>query len=294
KKSTQQKMVSNRMKALDVSGNSGCTVQIIKYKGRDVIKKDTSNLEYVHRLRAQIDKQKRFKQNLPVNSIICVPGILDEEIKNTSYSAYMEYVPYNDFIEFFQIAGNDKIRQRITEVSNFIKSNITSEVHFSANNAIQAKLDELKIKIPRNSLCPELIDIFENIEMKLLTKEVFLPSGNCHGDLTFSNMLFSLSTNNVCIFDFLDSYIESPWIDIVKIRQDTHFYWSLRKTKKNFDVVRLKQVLNWIDKYIVNKFKIDSETYKILQAVNILRIFPYANDGEDLIFLEKCLLELGI
>ena len=49
--------------------------------------------------------------------------------------------------------------------------------------------------------------------------DMLIPVGTCHGDLTFSNILFN--GNNYYLIDFLDSFIESPLLDIVKLRQDT-------------------------------------------------------------------------
>ena len=41
----------------------------------------------------------------------------------------------------------------------------------------------------------------------------------CHGDLTLSNLIFK--NNEIYCIDFLDSFIDSPIIDLVKLKQDS-------------------------------------------------------------------------
>ncbi len=65
-----------------------------------------------------------------------------------------------------------------------------------------------------------------------------MPVGICHGDLTFSNMLFN--GNNYYLIDFLDSFVESPLLDIVKLRQDSAYLWSQLMYIHDYDKIRLK------------------------------------------------------
>lgn len=67
-----------------------------------------------------------------------------------------------------------------------------------------------------------------------------MPVGVCHGDLTFSNILFN--GNNYYLIDFLDSFIEAPLLDIVKIRQDSAHLWSQLMYTKSYDQIRLQIV----------------------------------------------------
>ena len=62
-----------------------------------------------------------------------------------------------------------------------------------------------------------------------LSRAISIPIGFCHGDLTFSNIMFALDDNQVGLIDFLDSFIETPLIDLVKLRQDTHFHWTITR-----------------------------------------------------------------
>ena len=121
-----------------------------------------------------------------------------------------------------------------------------------------------------------------------MDKKIELPEGFCHGDLTLSNLLFN--NDDIVVIDFLDTFLDSPIQDIVKIRQDTQFHWSLRMLKLNYDRVKIIQCLNYIDNKLHNEFKkydFYLNTYKIFQILNFLRIIPYCNNDYDVQFLKK-------
>ena len=114
------------------------------------------------------------------------------------------------------------------------------------------------------------INLPDNIEM---------PIGICHGDLTFSNILFT--SNKFYFIDYLDSFIETPIQDIVKLRQDTKYFWSTMMYNKKYDIVRLNMIFKYIDYKITDYFGNIEEYYKNydrLQLMNILRILHYVKE----------------
>ena len=122
-----------------------------------------------------------------------------------------------------------------------------------------------------------------------------LPVGTCHGDFTFSNILFG--DNKIYLLDFLDSFIESPLIDIVKIRQDTCFKWSvmLEKEMPSHKKNKLVQTFNFLDREIASFCSNNlglSIWYNYLQIFNLLRIIPYLNNTAEIFFIEKSLRQI--
>jgi len=111
--------------------------------------------------------------------------------------------------------------------------------------------------------------------------------GNCHGDMTLSNMIFG---KDIYLIDFLDSYIESPTLDLIKLRQDTHLYWSLNMIDKTTDLTKIKLGLNYIDNWILDNYKI--EDYELLQIINLLRIYPYTKDEKIINWLDTNIKKL--
>ena len=91
-------------------------------------------------------------------------------------------------------------------------------------------------------------------------------------------MLFTDS--GMYLIDFLDSFVETPLQDIVKIRQDSKYGWSTMMTNQKYNIVHVKMVLNYIDNCISSYFeKYDFyKYYDMLQYINILRILPYVKE----------------
>ena len=65
-------------------------------------------------------------------------------------------------------------------------------------------------------------------------------------------MLFDNS--DIVVIDFLDTFLDTPLQDIVKIRQDSKYFWSLNLVNKIQDSVKVKQSLNYIDEKIKKEF----------------------------------------
>ena len=211
----------------------------------------------------------------------------------------MQYVYSKNFIEFFEQAGFEQINYLIGALKYFLEYEI-DQCHTESVTAsiFQAKFEEVKEKTLVNSLCKDDAEIKEILEK---TGKVFyavdslqIPVGLCHGDLTFSNVLFN--GNNYYLIDFLDSFVETPLQDIVKIRQDTRYYWSQLMYTKQYDAVRLRIVCNKIDQeidsYFRNKYQWYADNYKIMQLMNILRILPYVYEERVVNYLKKVLKDL--
>jgi thiamine kinase-like enzyme len=119
--------------------------------------------------------------------------------------------------------------------------------------------------------------------------DMVMPVGMCHGDLTFSNILFN--GNNYYLIDFLDSFIESPLLDIVKIRQDTAYLWSTLMYHKPFDKVRLsiisEKIDTAIDEYFTGKYEWYRKYYMPLQLMNFLRILQYGKEDKVIAYLKR-------
>lgn len=123
-----------------------------------------------------------------------------------------------------------------------------------------------------------------------------LPIGKCHGDYTLSNVIYS-NASEIYLFDFLDSFIESPLLDIVKLRQDTHFKWILTKCSDltEDEINKVNEGLDKFDKTIDDWYSNNKEYksfYKLFQIINFLRIVPYLKDEASKTNVENALKEL--
>ena len=86
--------------------------------------------------------------------------------------------------------------------------------------------------------------------------------------------------------------MNSPIVDIVKIKQDTKFYWTLQLYKTKCDKNKIKIIFNNIDKQVdlhFKKYNFYNVLYTYFEYLNILRIIQYANDKKIINYLLDCL-----
>lgn len=250
------------------SGHSGC--EVIKID--NVMIKHNLCVYPKNRLEEQKCKQEWFRQNAP--GIFSAPTIYSSKILNDTghsdahFHYIMEYVEFDDISKY----NSDKLF--------WFVDNILKLIAWEFQNSINKEVD---------------IDVLEKKKAEIESKTGFkipveffpfsLPVGWCHGDLTLDNIL-SVYDEKIYLIDFLDSYINSPWIDIIKLRQDTYHKWILRKS----DSKTMENILQYIDKYLEKL--IPEKEYKVLQIMNLARILPYCKtkfEQDYLIGEIKCL-----
>jgi tRNA A-37 threonylcarbamoyl transferase component Bud32 len=275
---------------IEVKGNSGCTINIVEHDNKLAVHKSTFDKGYVKRLINQANKQK--SASLIAN--IEVPKIYEVISSDDSATIIMDYIHAKNFVDFIE-------QSPISAIDDFTKSIITyidKEIESSHEEVIPLsvftnKIDSILHNAEKNSYVTN--NIFCLIkEADLAFKQcgdIKLPIGVCHGDLTLSNILFS--SNKYYLIDFLDSFIETPIQDIVKLRQDTSLFWSLQMYDKAYDKIRIKTVFDYIDDAINSHFNATCycyrNAYSYIQLINILRIVPYAKSPAVAEYLEKTL-----
>ena len=224
---------------LDIQGHSGCDITIVHEDNDLHIHKSTHDAGYVPRLVNQANKQIAASKIEYQN--IRVPRIFEVEQSQTEATIKMEYIYSKNFVEYFENAGFEQIKYLIGAIKYFIDLEINaSTMETVSANVLTDKMADVARKVAKNvhlkddaeaqALVRRSVDVMDGVG------EMLMPVGTCHGDLTFSNILFN--GNNYYLIDFLDSFIESPLLDIVKIRQDTAYLWSTLMYNKPFDKVR--------------------------------------------------------
>ena len=285
---------------IEVKGNSGCSINIVEEDNNLYVYKCTTDKGYIKRLEQQGNKQKYALETEHIG----IPDIKNIEVDDEHVSIKMNYIYAMNFVDFFERAPFDELDNFINSITNYVDMEIeNSKMQHISNDELLIKLQSIITNCFRNeilsrdgiALGSELGDILNK------SKKVFeehgnldIPVGVCHGDLTFSNILFA-NNSKYYLIDFLDSFIETPLQDIVKLRQDSQFGWSMLMHQGKHDNIRVRMTLKYIDDKFdkhFQKYEFYKKHYNVLQLMNILRILPYAKTHEVKNYLIKTLNEI--
>ena len=279
---------------IEIKGHSGCQIDIVNGGNSLFINKSTDDKKYIPRLYKQAVKQRNASKIAYQH--IRVPEIYEIEHMDEYLNIKMEYIYSKNYVDYFEDAGFDQISYFIKALKIFVDSEIkSSKITSVSKNIIIDKYNDVCDKIAKNKFISNDTEI--NVILKKssiifngLDEVINVPVGQCHGDLTFSNILFN--GNNYYLIDFLDSFLESPLLDIVKIRQDSNYGWSQLMYEHEFDTVRMKIISDKIDEEIdsyYRKYEWYNKYYRIFQLMNLLRVIQYAKKEKIVIFLKKAL-----
>lgn len=281
---------------LIVKGHSGFSIDIVREGTNLYVYKRCSDADKAERLMRQAAKQEQatgFHY-----SGFQTPHIIATEHTSNGASIKMDYIYSRNFMEYFESAGFEQIDYFIHTLIRFIEEELAhSPIQVIPADIVNSKFISVKKTIASNTYIRKnntLASIMEKAE-RLLTgiTEWRLPVGICHGDLTFSNILFT--ANTYYLIDFLDSFIESPLLDIVKLRQDSAHIWSAQLYTKPYDPIRLEIISRKIDTELDSYFQQYSwynAYYLPLQVLNLLRVLQYAKEDVIIRDLETELTKL--
>ena len=269
-----------------IPGNSGCRVEILREK-ISLVRKTSIFSQYHGRLRLQREKQQSC--NPPVSGIV-VPKVIDFDDRSFT----MEKLQMLDAIEFLERASPATIKKRFQIIFDFINW----EFQFIdwqpiSQNIFLEKINNIRGGVPEYVWEQFYAGSIEILQRKLL-HPISLPISPCHGDLTFSNIMFALDDNQVGLIDFLDSFIETPLIDLVKLRQDTRFHWTINRYPHQHDQGKMRLVNRWIDELIEVEFGnwTQGSAFICLEIINYLRIAPYVSSIQEHLYLSNVLKDL--
>lgn len=249
-------------------GLSGCKLHFVD----EATLRKSSSIEYSQRLLKQAKKQKYFLNYNFTN--INVPRVID--IGENYFD--MEYISAQTFDTFFETCDRDEVE--------FILQSLFEYFDFLISRKKIYKEGDLKNKIYTKLSSIDVVDSqFRNYLLDFDYDAKSAPKTFCHGDLTFSNILFN--GKRIFLIDFLDSYVNSFLVDLVKLKQDLFYFWSIRINGKKS--LRLYQTKRYIWKKISERYAeyIGTDLFSILDVINLLRIQPYLTNPKHRIILER-------
>lgn len=260
-------------------GHSGCRVELIHEDDRYYVVKTSSCVEYNRRLQAQANKQKTY-----CNQYVRVPQVYSAGFDEDGLlKVEMEFVNGADFICFLEVSTIQHIQEFGHLLLKYVECCMSRSKWRDITDQVQEKVQSVRQNIASNKFTSNLEHLVPEVR-----GDIKMPVGCCHGDLTLSNVLWS--GGDVYLIDLLDSFIESPLIDIVKLRQDTYHGWSLSRSQSDFDRAKVSLALSFLDRAIVKRFKRVPwyrDYYHLFQRLNLCRVLQYADCPENVVLLTK-------
>jgi hypothetical protein len=264
------------MKRLD-TGLSGCKLELIE---PDILRKYSSSKDYNLRLNLQINKQKLFSNQIFKN--IQAPKVLNVHQEDL-YFFDMEYVSGYSFFEYFSVSNLNDINFVLTSLFSYFDFLIETKKEYKSKVSREKILKKIKSLYDITSHKQDLLFI-EDLVVK---NELNIPQTFCHGDLTFTNIIFHPS--RLYFIDFLDCFIDTFLSDLVKLKQDLYYGWSLNIQK--IESLRVKTIYSYLWKKIENRYSeyIHTLEFEVLDVLNTLRLDPYLTDPSQRIIITKML-----
>tara|TARA_Y100001958_G_C21219611_1_gene545002 strand:+ start:68 stop:1699 length:1632 start_codon:yes stop_codon:yes gene_type:complete len=288
---------------LHVYGHSNFHVHILHLNNTYFFCKSSTNYEDSIRLSRQIQKQTQYRNLFQ----FLIPEVFYEVPKtNTKIDQRYFLMKYlNNSITCFQYLIENS-HSVLDTIFSFIINVIDTFIHHSIYIHVDREilLDKL-LNIKTN--LTKIKSVFHQEEYEFLQKKiqnlenqtdnvckVAIPVGYCHGDLTLSNMLFDLMKHDIYLIDFLDSFVETPLFDIIKIRQDTKNFWSLNMIKQTIDQNKVRIALHHLDNKIDTYFQKyefynNNSVYEYFETLNHLRVLQYCKSEKIKSHILQCL-----
>ena len=232
-------------------GLSNCKIKFLK-NSNTRIRKYSASSSYNTRLLIQIQKQSDFSK-LNLKNISTPPIHFIQKTKNLYYFD-MDYINGEDYSQYFTYTNKNNLDDIIVLLDNYFNHLLSVSKYFNPEELKKQVILKLK-NLQSSSSYKELIDyLLIEATTKIYNQ---IPESFCHGDLTLNNMIFY--NNKVYFIDFLDSFVNSIIVDLIKLKQDCYYLWSYYIYKENYKIAQCCQYL-WTNisekysRYIFTKF----------------------------------------
>jgi len=263
-----------RYQLKELRGHSGCHVFLCERGNTRFVKKVSGSTGYVQRLKQQMLKQQAFEHHW-----IKRPSVYEFGTEDDLFYFTMQYVNGVQLSTFISRNTVRDVDPLIDQLLAFVRSNI-SDVTADFSVPISEKLWSI------SSTSNFQLDRYVQYCMAFDWKAI--PTGYCHGDLSFENILVHRS--NLYFIDFLDSFIETPYLDLSKLLLDILVLWSWRFEKRR-PIIKNAHIYDMVLSQLESR---EVEIVRRFLVLNLLQILPYANADHDALFVRDALEHLAV
>lgn len=264
------------------TGLSGCCIEIIS---ASTIRKSSMSPSGNERLLRQISKQLYYTDNFDLT--FKTAKILRTGVQNHCVYFDMPYIAGSSFVEFFSTCTRNNLDSFYQALCEYLDHNWQN-----CMTDVTDKIDKKLATLEPSSRHKNFIKFLRKHNNKTLVN-----CGFCHGDMTLSNMLFK--SNQYYLIDFLDSHIETPLYDFAKLKQDLYYHWSssiehVRVEQNNR--IKIAQSINYIWNLLSQRYNVvyESSGFRMIDALALLRIEPYAMDQDKQAILDCAIKKLDL
>jgi hypothetical protein len=285
-------------KDLSQQSNSKESIALVNDISGLRVRKSCSHAD--ERFIASIEKQRRFQAiALSGINVSAVPII---ELSRSQADYVSVLMPYAHGIsgEDFALHGSREIAADLSRCFAGVLMDAMTRARFEwvASDLFIEKIHAVRTAM----LCPKLLPWIKaaDEEIRALldgTEQIRVPVGDCHGDLTLSNVILSHS-KGLLLIDFLTTFLDSPLQDLAKLRQELIYGWSFRKLDGQ---LRTKGALfsrRAIPEYALHLQSLFPVASRIFEILCLARIGPYIRDEITeqwlIAALERCLEPSGV
>ena len=241
-----------------LKGFSGCdvTLHIDPSSNKKFVRKISSGVPYNSRLISQMKKQAQFE-----NDFLKTPKIYDAGMIGDKFYFDMEFISGVTFHNFISTHSPNSVEHIFSHLRIYLGS--CDQKDSDLTEPIQEKINSLRPVIDEKFHF--VLDYCQQHDWK------HMKSGSCHGDLTFENIIIYKS--DVYLIDFLDSFVDTKYVDYAKVLQDLIFMWSWRNSSSS-PIIKCMSLYNSLAKDMSEE---EFSYTKRLLMLNVLRIVPYAD-----------------
>lgn len=235
------------------------------------------------RLRAQYEKQRAFRV---AHAMFLVGEVLEANTDAVSgdYSFTMRKYPYLGPVAFADRADAARVARTLDGILELVNEFIArSPITRVPRDRLVAKSEAVITKIGSTAWAPRFDEVvaLHREALSRLPATIDIPVATCHGDLTLSNILFHPAVDAHVLIDFLDDYLESPLLDITKLRQEALLGWSSLTAELPHDRVKYRLLMQRFEENIVERLVRNrpwAPLIPVLTAQTLLRVVPYARN----------------